>query len=128
MNVDQTTIPKKFHDAVLHWQRHNFPDYDLLPQNWEKYFPNEPAFCLCAKMEIGMSNTIEVGDHQGAPRMQKPAEMGEDAAKHLLAIIRAQASTEFGSIQQHEMTLARAPEDEDRVWVLRVMAEELRHG
>ena len=38
MNVEQTTIPKKFHDAVLHWQRHNFPDYDLLPQNWEKYF------------------------------------------------------------------------------------------
>jgi len=128
MNVEQTTIPKKFHDAVLHWQRHNFPDYDLLPQNWEKYFPNEPAFCLCAKMEIGMSNTIEVGDKQGAPRMLKPSEMGEDAAKHLLAIIRAQASTEFGSIQQHEMTLARAPEDEDRFWVLRVMAEELRHG
>ena len=128
MDVEQTTIPKKFHDAVLHWQRHNFPDYDLLPQNWEKYFPNEPAFCLCAKMEIGMSNTIEVGDKQGAPRMLKPSEMGEDAAKHLLAIIRAQASTEFGSIQQHEMTLARAPEDEDRFWVLRVMAEELRHG
>jgi len=128
MNVEQSTIPKKFHDAVLHWQRHNFPDYDLLPQNWEKYFPNEPAFCLCAKMEIGMSDTIEVGDKQGAARMLKPSEMGEDAAKHLLAIIRAQASTEFGSIQQHEMTLARAPEDEDRFWVLRVMAEELRHG
>ncbi|HKQ18573.1 MAG TPA: Phenylacetic acid catabolic protein, partial [Candidatus Eisenbacteria bacterium] len=128
MNVEQTTIPKKFHDAVLHWQRHNFPDYDLLPQNWEKYFPNEPAFCLCAKMEIGMSDTIEVGDKQGSARMLKPSEMGEDQAKHLLAIIRAQASTEFGSIQQHEMTLARAPEDEDRFWVLRVMAEELRHG
>lgn len=128
MNVEQTTLPKKFHDAVLHWQRHHFPDYDLLPKYWEKYFPNEPEFCLCAKMEIGMGDTIEVGDRKGQPRMLKPAEMGEDAAGHLLAIIRAQASTEFGSIQQHEGTLARAQDDEDRFWVLRVMAEELRHG
>lgn len=128
MNIEQTTLPKKYHDAVLHWQRHNFPDYDLLPKYWEKYFPNEPEFCLCAKMELGMTDTIEVGDHKGGRRMLTPAEMGEDAAGHLLAIIRAQASTEFGSIQQHEATLARAQDDEDRFWVLRVMAEELRHG
>jgi ring-1,2-phenylacetyl-CoA epoxidase subunit PaaA len=128
MNIEETTLPKKFHDAVLHWQRHNFPDYDLLPQYWEKYFPNEPEFCLCAKMELGMTDTIEVGDKKGERRMQAPSEMGEDAAAHLLAIIRAQASTEFGSIQQHEATLARAQDDEDRFWVLRVMAEELRHG
>ena len=128
MNVEQTTLPKKFHDAVLHWQRHNFPDYDLLPKYWEKYFPNEPEFCLCAKMELGMTDTIEVGDRKGERRMTAPSEMSEDAAAHLLAIIRAQASTEFGSIQQHEATLARAQDDEDRFWVLRVMAEELRHG
>ena len=128
MNVEQTTIPKKFHDAVLHWQRHNFPDYDLLPAYWEKYFPKEPDFCLCAKMEIGMPDSIEVGDKKGQPRMLAPSEMGEEPARHLLAIIRAQASTEFGSIQQHEATLARAQDDEDRFWVLRVMAEELRHG
>jgi 1,2-phenylacetyl-CoA epoxidase catalytic subunit len=128
MNVEQTTLPKKYHDAVLHWQRHHFPDYDLLPQYWEKYFPNEPEFCLCAKMEVGMGDTIEVGDKKGQARMMTPAEMGEEPAAHLLAIIRAQASTEFGSIQQHEATLARAQEDEDRFWVLRVMAEELRHG
>ncbi|HEV8128590.1 MAG TPA: Phenylacetic acid catabolic protein [Candidatus Eisenbacteria bacterium] len=128
MNVEQTTLPKKYHDAVLHWQRHHFPDYDLLPQYWEKYFPNEPEFCLCAKMELGMGDTIEVGDKKGQSRMMTPAEMGEEAAGHLLAIIRAQASTEFGSIQQHEATLARAQDDEDRFWVLRVMAEELRHG
>ena len=128
MNVEQTTLPKKFHDAVVHWQRHNFPDYGLLPENWQTYFPNDPEFCLCAKMEIGMGDTIEVGDKKGERRMMKPSEMGEEPARHLLAIIRAQASTEFGSIQQHEGTLARAQDDEDRFWVLRVMAEELRHG
>jgi len=128
MNIEQTTLPKKFHDAVLHWRRHNFPDYGLLPEGWEKYFPNDPEFCLCAKMEVGMGDTIEVGDKKGQPRMTKPSEMGEEPARHLLTIIRAQASTEFGSIQQHEGTLARAQDDEDRFWVLRVMAEELRHG
>jgi hypothetical protein len=102
MQVDQTTLPKKFHDAVVHWQRHNFPDYGLLPGELAEVFPNDPEFCLCAKMEVGMGDTIEVGDKKGERRMTKPAEMGEEPAKHLLAIIRAQASTEFGSIQQHE--------------------------
>ena len=128
MKVEQTTLPKKYHDAVLHWQRHNFPDYDLLPENWERYFPNDPEFCLCAKLELGMEETIQVGDHAGEKRRETPRELGEEPARHLLAIIRAQASTEFGSIQQHEGTLARAQDEEDRMWVLRVMAEELRHG
>src|SRR3989442_710409 len=128
MNVEQTTLPKKYHDAVLHWQRHNFPDYGLLPENWQKYFPSDPEFCLCAKMEVGMGDKVEVGDAKGEKRREKPDELGEEPAKHLLAIIRAQASTEFGSIQQHSGTLARAQDDEDRFWVLRVMAEELRHG
>jgi 1,2-phenylacetyl-CoA epoxidase catalytic subunit len=37
-------------------------------------------------------------------------------------------STEFGSIQQHCLTLARAQEEEEQFWILRMMAEELRHG
>ena len=73
MNVEQTVLPKRFHDAVLHWQRHNFPDYGLLPENWQKYFPNDPDFCLCAKMEIGMGDTIEIGDKAGQARMMKPS-------------------------------------------------------
>src|SRR5262249_10209777 len=37
-------------------------------------------------------------------------------------------STEFGSIQQHHGTFERANDSQDQTWVLRVMAEELRHG
>jgi 1,2-phenylacetyl-CoA epoxidase catalytic subunit len=128
MKVEQSVLPKKYHDAVLHWQRHNFPDYDLLPENWAQYFPNDPEFCLCAKMEVGVDDAIPLGDHAGEKRRETPKELGAEPARHLLAIIRAQASTEFGSIQQHEGTLARAQDEEDRMWVLRVMAEELRHG
>ena len=45
-----------------------------------------------------------------------------------IVAIRAQASTEFGSIQQHAGTVDRAYDDQDKMWVMRVMAEELRHG
>ena len=54
--------------------------------------------------------------------------MQPEQAHHLFGAIRAQASTEFGSIQQHRLTLARAQEEEEQFWVLRMMAEELRHG
>jgi benzoyl-CoA 2,3-epoxidase subunit B len=128
MKFEQITLEKKYHDAVEHWRRHYLKDYDALLQNWDKYFPQDEPFCLCAKMEIGTPDTVAVGAHAGEKKRVKPKEMSEEEAKHLLAIIRAQASTEFGSIQQHAGTLERAQDDEDRFWVLRVMAEELRHG
>jgi len=128
MNVENLTLEKKYHAAVEHWRRHWLPDYDLLLETWEKYFPQDERFCLCAKMECGTSDTVSVGDHAGEKKRLRPDQLTEEEARHLLAIIRAQASTEFGSIQQHAGTLARAQDDEDRYWVLRVMAEELRHG
>jgi len=128
MKVEQIALEKKYHAAVEHWRRHNFKDYEVLLDRWEKYFPTDERFCLCAKMEIGMPDTIQIGEHQGEPKRTRPEQLTEEEAKHLLAIIKAQASTEFGSIQQHAGTLERADDDQDRFWVLRVMAEELRHG
>ena len=128
MKVENVTLEKKYHSAVEHWQRHNFKDYPTLLENWQKYFPTDEEFCLCAKLELGTSDTVQVGDFKGEKKRVKPDELTEEQAKHLLGIIKAQASTEFGSIQQHAGTLERAPDDQDRYWVLRVMAEELRHG
>ena len=128
MKVENVVLEKKYHSAVEHWRRHNFKDYESLLANWQKYFPTDEEFCLCAKMEVGTSDLIQIGDHAGEAKRHDPAEMSEEEASHLLAIIRAQASTEFGSIQQHAGTLERATDDQDRFWVLRVMAEELRHG
>lgn len=128
MKVENVTLDKKYHDAVEHWRRHWMPDYPALLENWEKYFPKDEPFCLCAKMECGTSDTVSIGEHAGEKKRLQPDELTEEEARHLLAIIRAQASTEFGSIQQHAGTLARAQDDEDRYWVMRVMAEELRHG
>jgi len=128
MKVEKITLEKKYHDAVEHWRRHWMPDYGMLLEQWDRYFPKDEAFCLCARMECGTPETVQVGEHAGEKKRVKPDELTEEEAKHLLAIIRAQASTEFGSIQQHAGTLTRARDDEDKFWVMRVMAEELRHG
>jgi len=128
MKVETIELPKKYHGAVEHWRRHNFKDYELLMDDWEKYFPTDEKFCLCAKMEVGTPDVIQIGEQKGEKKRIKPDELTENQAMHLLAIIKAQASTEFGSIQQHSGTLDRAMDDQDRAWVMRVMAEELRHG
>jgi len=128
MKVENVVLEKKYHSAVEHWRRHNFKDYERLLENWEKYFPTDEKFCLCAKMELGTSDVVQIGDHKGEKKRTEPDQLSEEEARHLLGIIRAQASTEFGSIQQHAGSIERADDDQDRYWVMRVMAEELRHG
>src|SRR5256712_653969 len=121
-------LAKPYHDAIEHWRRHNFPDYGMLAGAWDRFFPKDEAFCLCARIAPDVSDRIEVGDRVGEAKAIVPKDLPAEAAQHLLGQIRAQASTEFGSIQQHQGTLARAQEPQDHAWALRVMAEELRHG
>ncbi len=128
MSEKRAELPREYHAAVEHWQTHNFPDYPKLAEVWDRYFPRDEPFCLCAKLADDVNPQIELGDRKGAAKALSPRELPEDAARLLLGQIRAQASTEFGSIQQHEGTLARASDPQDQAWVLRVMAEELRHG
>jgi 1,2-phenylacetyl-CoA epoxidase catalytic subunit len=127
-NVTTTELPKRYHDAVVRWRQMYLPDYDYLIANWDRFFPRDPEFRLCAYREQGMPCAIEVGVDQGKPKAERACEMRPEAAQHLIGAIRAQASTEFGSIQQHQLTLARAQEEEEQAMVLRMMAEELRHG
>ncbi|HEY0511524.1 MAG TPA: Phenylacetic acid catabolic protein [Thermoanaerobaculia bacterium] len=128
MSVKTTTLPKRYHEAVLRWRDVFLPDYDFLIENWDKHFPNDSTFELCAYREMGMCTEIECGDLKGKPKAKKASELLPEQAQHLFGAIRAQASTEFGSIQQHRLTLARAQEEEEQFWILRMMAEELRHG
>ena len=128
MKVENIALEHRYHDAVEHWRRHNFKDYETLLDGWEKFFPKDEKFCLCAKLELGTPDVIAIGEQKGEKKRLEPDQLSEEQARHLLAIIKAQASTEFGSIQQHAGTVDRAHDDQDRAWVLRVMAEELRHG
>lgn len=128
MSAHSETLPKKYHDAVLRWQQQYLPDLEFLQENWDKHFPKDPCYKLCAYREQGICGHIEVGDEAGKPKYQRACEMSPQQAGHLLKAVKAQASTEFGSIQQHRLTLARAQSEQDQFWVLRMMAEELRHG
>lgn len=128
MSVKTSTLPKQYHQAVLRWRDVFLPDYNFLIENWDKHFPTDPQFELCAYREMGMCSEIECGDHKGKPKALKATDLEPEQAHHLFGAIRAQASTEFGSIQQHRLTLARAQEEEEQFWILRMMAEELRHG
>ena len=128
MSTRTAQLPARYHQAVLRWRDAFLPDYDFLLDHWEQHFPKEPRFDLCAYHELGMCTEIEVGDQKGRPKYQKASEMAPEQAGHLYGAIRAQASTEFGSIQQHRLTLARAQDEQEQVWILRMMAEELRHG
>src|SRR5919106_736463 len=128
MRVKTSTLPKPYHQAVLRWRDVFLPDYNFLIENWDKHFPTDPQFELCAYREMGMCTEVECGEDKGKPKAQKAADLKAEQAHHLFGAIRAQASTEFGSIQQHRLTLARAQEEEEQFWILRMMAEELRHG
>jgi 1,2-phenylacetyl-CoA epoxidase catalytic subunit len=128
MSTKTATLPKRFHDGVLKWKETYLPDYDFLMEHWEKHFPREPRFELCAYRELGMCTEIECGELKDKPKYNRAAEMMPEQAHHVLGQLRAQASTEFGSIQQHRLTLARAQDEEEQFWILRMMAEELRHG
>jgi benzoyl-CoA 2,3-dioxygenase component B len=128
MKMRKTHLPDKFHSAVETWRDYFLPDYSFLLDNWEKHFPRDRKFELCAFREMGLCNEIECGDDKGKPKFGKAEGMDSSQARHLLGAIRAQASTEFGSIQQHQLTLARAQDEEEQFWILRMMAEELRHG
>ncbi len=128
MATTTTEIPKKFHQAVERWRDTYLPDFGYLMENWDRYFPRDDKFRLCAYRECGMPCTIECGEDQGRAKYTRACDMKPEAAHHLVSAIRAQASTEFGSIQQHQLTLARAQDEEEQAMVLRMMAEELRHG
>ena len=60
-NVTTTELPKRYHDAVERWRQMYLPDYDYLLDNWERFFPRDPKFRLCAYREMGMPCSIEVG-------------------------------------------------------------------
>lgn len=122
------TIRPKYHEALVNWQKKNFPELKFLEENWSKYYPTQTPYRLLAKVGKLQSDAIQHGRFAGKPRIENAGEMVGNMFYTARDIIRAQASTELGSIQQHRLTLEDAPTDQMKVSVLRIMAEELRHG
>jgi 1,2-phenylacetyl-CoA epoxidase catalytic subunit len=127
-NYSTTTITRKYHDAIVDWQERNFPELAILNAHWDDYFKGVPKFELVAKVGEINSDVIEVGQYAGRKRFEHAREMVGNAFFSARDIVRAQCSTELGSIQQHRLTLDRAVSDKGKFAVLRIMAEELRHA
>ncbi|MEJ7616936.1 MAG: hypothetical protein WKF30_08255 [Pyrinomonadaceae bacterium] len=127
-NYTMATIRPQYHHAIVDWQKRNFPELAILEKNWEKFFGTQTPFQLVAKIGELKSNLIEHGRFAGRPRFERASEMQGNMFYTARDIIRAQCSTELGSIQQHRLTLETAISDEAKFAVLRIMAEELRHA
>ena len=127
-NYTTGTIAKKYHDAIVEWQERNFPELAILEKHWDDHFKGQPPFQLLAKIGDLKSDIVEVGQYTGRKRFERAKDMVGNAFFSARDIVRAQASTELGSIQQHRLTLDQAVSDKARFAVLRIMAEELRHA
>ncbi|HNJ43042.1 MAG TPA: hypothetical protein PKZ53_21345, partial [Acidobacteriota bacterium] len=123
-----TTLRTRYHDALVDWQKKNFPEMEILMKYWDKYFPGQTPFQLVAKVGNLKSDTIEFGKFAGQKRFEHAGDMVGNMFYSARDIIKAQCSTELGSIQQHRMTLESAISDEAKFAMLRVQAEELRHA
>jgi benzoyl-CoA 2,3-dioxygenase component B len=121
-------ITQKYHDALVGWQKKNFPELKFLEENWSKYYATQTPYQLMAKIGKLQSEAIQYGRFTGKPKIEQAGEMVGNMFYSARDIIRAQASTELGSIQQHRLTLEQAPTEQMKVAVLRIMAEELRHA
>lgn len=127
-NYSTATITKKYHDAIVDWQQKNFPELGLLEKHWDDHFKGVPPFGLFAKVGELNSDVVAVGQYAGRKRFERAKEMVGNAFFSARDIVRAQCSTELGSIQQHRLTLDGAVSEKGKFAVLRIMAEELRHA
>src|SRR2546427_1424429 len=106
-------LPKKWADEGKQWQEKYFPEMPSVfdRPNWDRYYPETPmprlsvimakrdGFAGFAQKVVG--STAATGDLSG--RLWTADKMPDAQFMTALKIIRAQASTELGSIQQHRM-------------------------
>jgi benzoyl-CoA 2,3-epoxidase subunit B len=121
-------IEPRYHGALVGWQKKNFPELEFLERNWQTYFSRQTPFELVAKIGNLKESSIEYGRFLGKEKIERAGDMTGNMFYSARDIIKAQCSTELGSIQQHRLTLEKAPTDQMKMSVLRIMAEELRHA
>jgi benzoyl-CoA 2,3-dioxygenase component B len=121
-------LPQRHHDALLAWQKRNFGELELLQRNWDTYFQGTPRYRLVAKIEMPRERTIQTGMFKGRPFIERAADMKGNMLYSAVRIIKAQCSTELGSIQQHLETLQGDLPGHTKFSILRICAEELRHA
>lgn len=121
-------LPERLHKRMVDWQKRYFPELDYLEKNWSKFFPRHEPFRLMAKLGPLKSEKIEVGALAGQSKFGRTSDLNDEMIIQSAKIIKAQCSTELGSIQQHRGSLQKSQDPKAQFDVLRVMAEEYRHA
>jgi 1,2-phenylacetyl-CoA epoxidase catalytic subunit len=121
-------LSPKYHKAISDWQKRYFPELGFMETNWAKYYGTQTPFRLVSKIGKLKNPNIAVGRFSGKPYFEHADEMGGNMFFSAQGIIKAQCSTELGSVQQHRMSIDKAVTDEMKFGILRIMAEELRHA
>lgn len=72
---------------------------------------------------------IECGEFSGSPKWRDPSEISRPEVKDLLLkLIAIQGDTEFASVELQRKLLDSAPSERDLRSIVRINAEEMRHG
>jgi len=106
-------LPAKWKSEALAWQERYFPEFGEVQdeRKWSRHYPGLPVTRLesiMAKPESFTQYASKVVASEPRTtdlswRVWKAADLHDDEFMTALKIIRAQASTELGSIQQHRM-------------------------
>jgi 1,2-phenylacetyl-CoA epoxidase catalytic subunit len=112
-NFEVERLPKRWHEEAHVWQETYFPEMSEVMDEglWHRFYPDLPvtnvaviqakrdAFAAFARKAVGA--TPETADL--SQRVWRAERLNDARFAVALKIIRAQASTELGSIQQHRM-------------------------
>ncbi|MHC4223809.1 MAG: Phenylacetic acid catabolic protein [Planctomycetota bacterium] len=125
---DTTEISPKYHKLISDWQKKNFPELSYMEKHWKEYYPKQTPFRLISKIGKLKSEAISIGRFKDNPYFEQANEMSGNMFFSAQGIIKAQCSTELGSVQQHRVSIDTAVNDDMKFGILRIMAEELRHA
>ena len=109
-------------------QKYNvlLPELAILEKHWDDHFKGRAAVSVGGESRRPQNPTLSKSANTPAANDSSSAkEMVGNAFFSARDIVRAQCSTELGSIQQHRLTLDKAVSDKGKFAVLRIMAEEL---
>ena len=127
-NLRTTLISPKYHKLITDWQKRHFPELGYLEKHWLEFYPKQSEFRLQSIIGKLRSSQISIGRYAGHEYFEAANEMGGNMFFSAQGIIKAQCSTELGSVQQHRMSVDQAIDDNMKFGILRIMAEELRHA
>lgn len=109
-------------DIFQTWQKDINYDTRLFSSVLEGYEFTE-RFAEPAQAEIGF------GEFRGSPKWRDPSEISRSEVKDLLLkLIAIQGDTEFASVELQRNLIDSAPSEKDLRSIVRINAEEMRHG